>query len=801
MRMYTRWAEQHKYRVEVFDTSYAEEAGLKSATFAIHAPYAYGTLSVEAGTHRLVRISPFDNQGRRQTSFAAVEVVPVLEQTDEIEVPDEDVRVDVYRSGGPGGQSVNTTDSAVRLTHIPTGIVVSCQNEKSQLQNKASAMVVLKAKLLALKKAEEEAQIKELKGDVAGVVGRPDAQLRPQPLPDRQGPADRPRVGQPAGGLRRRARRLPRGRHPLAPRHGQGDSRGLTARPSPDRVLAGTCPPSAGWVHPLGKVPMEPIDPVYGTATLLLIAAGAVALLLVLIMGLKLHAFVSLVLVSLVTAIAVGFEFAEIPDVLLFGFADTIGSVALLVAFGVMLGRLLEVTGGAQVLADTLIGRFGEKRAPFALGVAALIFGFPIFFDAGLVVFLPIILTVARRFGGSLLYYALPAAGGFAAMHAVVPPHPGPVAAAEQINADIGLTLLIGIPIAVRRPGTSAPTWSPSSSRHASTCPWPTWSSAMSTSDHDGRDDAAFGSRPPSFATVLGLLLLPLVLISFDTVLDTLVIAGVLEEGTGWVEFLGLLGQTPVALLITVLAAIFVLGRPNASMARVTTILDQALGPICAIILITGAGGMFGGVLELSGIGAALSSSLSGLGMSLILQAFVIATLLRVAQGSATVALTTTGGLIAGPASEADLGDVQLTLLVVAIAAGATVLSHVNDSGFWLVSRFFGMDEKTTLKTWTVMETTLGVSAFADRRGALGRAVTRSGTWSSWGYRARGRPPPPGPSRGGSGGTSPRATTSTRRPTSPRCRPAGRSTTRTGCRGWSRWPPGPASTTPPAAPP
>ncbi|MBA2561289.1 MAG: peptide chain release factor 2 [Propionibacteriales bacterium] len=171
MRMYLRWAERHDYGTEVYETSYAEEAGIKSATFAIRAPYAYGTLSVEQGTHRLVRISPFDNQGRRQTSFAAVEVVPVIEQTDEIDIPEEDIRVDVFRSSGPGGQSVNTTDSAVRLFHIPTGLVVAVQNEKSQLQNKASAMVILKAKLLALKKAEERAQLDEMRGDVQASWG------------------------------------------------------------------------------------------------------------------------------------------------------------------------------------------------------------------------------------------------------------------------------------------------------------------------------------------------------------------------------------------------------------------------------------------------------------------------------------------------------------------------------------------------------------------------------------------------------------------------------------------------------
>jgi len=165
MRMYLRWAERHNYKTEVYDTSYAEEAGIKSATFRVSAPYAYGTLSVEQGTHRLVRISPFDNQGRRQTSFAGVEVLPQVEETDHIDIPENDIRVDVYRSSGPGGQSVNTTDSAVRLTHLPTGVVVTCQNEKSQLQNKASALRVLQAKLLERARHERQAELDALKGD------------------------------------------------------------------------------------------------------------------------------------------------------------------------------------------------------------------------------------------------------------------------------------------------------------------------------------------------------------------------------------------------------------------------------------------------------------------------------------------------------------------------------------------------------------------------------------------------------------------------------------------------------------
>ncbi|MFC3689376.1 GntP family permease [Aquipuribacter hungaricus] len=484
---------------------------------------------------------------------------------------------------------------------------------------------------------------------------------------------------------------------------------------------------------------IEAIEPVWSAPVLLLIAAAAVALLLLLVIRFKLHAFIALVLVSFLTALATGIPLADVPAALLGGFGTTLASVALLVGFGVMIGRLLEVTGGAQVLADTLIARFGEKRAPLALGVASLVFGFPIFFDAGLVVFLPIILTVARRFGGSLLFYALPAAGAFAAMHALVPPHPGPVAASELLGADVGLTLFVGLLVAIpswyvgvylfsrwagRRFDIPTPLeMGRSDSRVSdySDAPGggdddrsgghgaPGGASALATASRTGTETAL-----PSFGTVLGLLLLPLVLIGLNTVITTLGTAGVFDNEVLPARVLVLLGQTPIALLITLLVSIVVLGRRQGrSWGDVEGLLNDSLGPICSIILITGAGGMFGGVLRTSGIGAALSDSLADLGLPLIVAAFIIATALRVAQGSATVALTTAAGLIA-PAVEATegVGELHRVLLVMAIAAGATVLSHVNDSGFWLVSRFFGMDEKTTLKTWTVMETTLGLTAF-----------------------------------------------------------------------------------------
>ncbi len=482
---------------------------------------------------------------------------------------------------------------------------------------------------------------------------------------------------------------------------------------------------------------MEIMEPAFGAGVLLLISAVAVAVLLFLIMKVKLHAFLALVLVSLLTALATRIPLADVPAVLTFYFGSTLGSVALLVGIGAMLGRLLEVTGGAQVLADTLIARFGEKRAPLALGVASLIFGFPIFFDAGLVVFLPIILTVARQFGGSLLYYALPAAGAFAAMHAFVPPHPGPVAASDFVGANVGLTLLVGLLVALpswyvgvylfsrvvaARVDVAVPSvfgsGGPAVGGHGSPSggagpgDGSTKAGAQSSQTQQDVRERPSAGELPSFGTVLGLLLLPLVLIGLNTLTTTLTTVGTIGGESFAAKALVLIGQTPVALLVTILVAIPVLGLKGRSASDVEGILNSALGPICAIILITGAGGMFGGVLRQSGIGDALSQSLDDLGLPVIIAAFIIATGLRVAQGSATVSLTTAAVLIA-PAVEADgTGEFHRVLVVLAIASGATILSHVNDSGFWLVSRFFGMDEKTTLKTWTVMETTLGLTAF-----------------------------------------------------------------------------------------
>ncbi|MDT0120425.1 GntP family permease [Kocuria sp. PD6] len=447
---------------------------------------------------------------------------------------------------------------------------------------------------------------------------------------------------------------------------------------------------------------------------LLLIAAAAIAVLLVLIITFRVHAFLALIIISALTAFATGIPTSQVVPVLLYGFGNTLASVALLVGLGAMLGRLLETSGGAQVLADRLIRAFGEKRAPLALGVASLLFGFPIFFDAGLVVMLPVVFSVARRLGGSVLTYALPAVGAFSVMHVFLPPHPGPVTAATFFEANVGYIILVGLICAI-------PTWYVSSylfgkfSGRRIKLPVP----AILGQAEDVRN-------PPAVGIVVAMLLLPMLLIFLNTGLGTLAKSGAVSEETSsqaWFELLRAIGETPIALTLTLIIAALTIGKARGvSGSAIEKTFESALGPVCSVILITGAGGMFGGVLRTSGIGNALEDVLADLGIPLIIAGFLIAAVMRVAQGSATVALTTAAGLIAPAVLAADYNVVQLAAMVVAVAAGSVVLSHVNDSGFWLVGRFLEMDVRTTFKTWTVLETIIGVLGFAIAAAIFGLA-------------------------------------------------------------------------------
>ncbi|MBK4147764.1 GntP family permease [Corynebacterium macginleyi] len=452
---------------------------------------------------------------------------------------------------------------------------------------------------------------------------------------------------------------------------------------------------------------METWEPTLSTGPLLGIAVAAIAVILVSVIYFKLHAFLTLLVVSALTALAAGIPLEGIVPTMTQSFSSTLGSVALLVGLGAMIGRLVEASGGAQSLADAMVHRFGENEAPLALGIASLIMGFPIFFDAGLIVMLPVIFAVARRLNGPVLAFGLPAAGAFSVMHVYLPPHPGPVAASELYGADLGLVLLVGLLLAL-------PTWYISGYRFGLFA-GKTFSFKVT--------DAIAGPvlekeeqplKPASAATVVFILLTPMVLIFFNTGLNALASYGTIDADATWIRFFVMLGQTPIALLITVLIALVVLGlRRSVEKTALEKLVDSSLGPICSVVLITGAGGMFGGVLRTSGIGDALADSLSGLGIPVILACYLIAVALRLAQGSATVALTTAAALMVPAVEAGGFTELQLALIVVATAAGSVFGSHVNDSGFWLVGRLMGMDTMTTLKTWTVNQMLISVIGFA----------------------------------------------------------------------------------------
>lgn len=444
-----------------------------------------------------------------------------------------------------------------------------------------------------------------------------------------------------------------------------------------------------------------------GTAGLLIVAVSAIAVLLILIMAFKVHAFLALMITSIGTALAAGIAPASVLPALAFGFNTTLGNVMLLVALGAMLGRMIETSGGAQVLADRMIDLVGEKRAGFGLSLASLLMGFPIFFDAGLVVMMPIIYAVARRVGGSFLSIALPSAVAFSAMHIFAPPHPGPVAASGIVGADIGLVMLVGLVFAVIIWYLVGVLLAPRLGMR--------FDIPVPDILEGDKDEMGFSSSP-RVTTIAGLLLLPLILILLNTGLNT--IGSIRPDkdaflADGVVSTLRLLGETPIALLITVIVSMFVLGWGAGKKGTlIEKVADSALGPICSVVLVTGAGGMFGGVLRVTGIGDAVADSLNNVGLPVIVAAYLIAQIVRLAQGSATVALTTAASLMAGVIAASDFSPLQVVAIVMAMSAGSVGFSHVNDSGFWLVSRFFGMDMKQTLATWTLIQGAMAIVGF-----------------------------------------------------------------------------------------
>jgi GntP family gluconate:H+ symporter len=481
---------------------------------------------------------------------------------------------------------------------------------------------------------------------------------------------------------------------------------------------------------------------------LLAVAAVGIAALLILIIKIRLDPFVSLLLVSAVVAIAAGIPLTEIVPDMESGMGKVLAHVAPIVGLGAMLGKMLEVSGGARKIADRLFRLFGEHRAPLALGLTGLVFGIPVFFDVGIIVLAPVVYAAAKRGGKGMLYYALPLAAGLAIVHGLLPPHPGPVAAAGLLNASMGLIIVFGLICAVpawilggllysrwiakriyvpipdyveesfhdeyaegARPLGEAPATGgrPGPVGAGSTGPSSGTPEAVTAGGPD-RTVVTAETRPEAgFGTVLGIILLPIVLILLQT------FSGIVidDPDNTLQQVLSFVGAPLTALLIAVLVSFYVLGvRRGWSAKHLVTVAESALKPVGMILLVVGAGGVFGSVLVASGVGDVLSSSLTSTGLPLIVLAFVIALALRIAQGSATVAIVATSGIIATLVEQAHLSPAHLALICVAMGAGATSTSHVNDAGYWLVSRYFGISEKDTLKSWTVLETIMGFTAF-----------------------------------------------------------------------------------------
>ncbi len=428
---------------------------------------------------------------------------------------------------------------------------------------------------------------------------------------------------------------------------------------------------------------------------LILVALAGIFLLLFLVIRTKLHAFVALLLVSLIVGILAGMPLNDVVTSMQNGMGGTLGFVAVVVGLGAMFGQMLEVSGGAERLAQTLVKKFGEDKSQWALGVTGFLVAIPVFFDVGFIILVPIVYGLAKKTGRSLLYYGIPLLAGLAVTHSFIPPTPGPIAVADLIGADLGWVILFGTIAGIPAMIIAGPLFAKYISKKLH----------VVVPDYMNLEEIEYDKELPSFKLIASLIMIPLVLILLNTVSGVL-----LEEGNVVRQILTFLGHPFVALTIaTILTFVFLGTKRGYSRQEVQDIATKALEPAGIIILVTGAGGVFKQILIDSGVGEVLGDMMAGSPLPPILLAFLIAAAVRVAQGSATVSMVTAAGLMAPLIEILGMQGPVLGLLVIAIASGATVLSHVNDSGFWLVGRYFGLSVKDTLKSWTIMETIIGL--------------------------------------------------------------------------------------------
>ncbi|GEK59053.1 gluconate transporter [Marinococcus halophilus] len=433
---------------------------------------------------------------------------------------------------------------------------------------------------------------------------------------------------------------------------------------------------------------------------LIIVAVLAIVALLFLVMRTKLQAFIALLVVSFLVGIAVGMPPGEIITTIEEGMGGTLGFIAVVIGLGAMFGEMLRVSGGAERLALTLVDKFGEKNVSWALALTGFIVSIPVFLDVALVILIPIVYSLVRKTKKSLVYYGIPLVAGLAVTHSFIPPTPGPISVASIIGADLGWVILFGALAGLPAVAIAGPMFGKYMAKKIDIGVPEYMMEQMRNVEYD--------RELPSFRSVLAIILLPLVLILLNTG------SGVFlsEESTAY-EILSFIGDPFFALTVAALLTFYVFGiRRGYSKEEVQQITTKALEPAGIIILVTGAGGVFGEMLIQSGVGDVLANAMENANMPILVFAFITAVLVRVAQGSATVAMVTAAGLVAPLLETYNVSEPMLGLLVITIASGATAFSHVNDSGFWLVSRYFGLNEKQTLQTWTVMETIIGFVGF-----------------------------------------------------------------------------------------